>query len=274
VLPPSIGAGATSRFENLGEVRNWGFEGLLSAQLVQQRQFGWDVTLNGSTNSNRLVSLGGVPPIIGTTIRQIEGFPLNGWWQRPIQSFADENGDGIIGVNEVVVGDTAEFLGYSVPRHEVAFTNGFDLFNRRVRLTTLFDYKGGHKQSYGTERIRCENRGNCRGAIDPTASLFEQARATAVRNASLGRTQAGFVEDASFIRFREVALNVSAPEAWAQRIFRGSALSATLSARNIKLWTNYSGIDPESGYGQNDVQSDFQTQPPPSYLTLRLNLGF
>ncbi|MDQ3607214.1 MAG: hypothetical protein M3418_13630, partial [Gemmatimonadota bacterium] len=139
--------------------------------------------------------------------------------------------------------------------------------------TTLFDYKGGYKQLYGTERIRCQNRGNCRGALDPEASLFEQARATALRNASLGNTQAGYMEDASFVRFRELGLNLNAPDAWAQRLFRAGSLSATVSARNLKLWTNYSGSDPEGGYG-GDVRSDFQAQPPPSYLTLRLNLGF
>ncbi len=273
VLPPSLGTELNTRFENLGEVRNAGFEGLLTAQLVQRRSFGWDVTLNGSTNSNRLVDLGDVPPIIGTTISQIEGFPLNGFWQRPIQSFEDKNGDGLIGANEVVVGDTAEFLGYSIPRHEVAFTNGFDFLNRRVRLVGLVDYKGGHLLGNGTERIRCQNRQNCRGLIDPTAPLAEQARVTALV-AHRSRTQAGFLEDASFVRLRELALNVSAPEGWAQRFFSGRTLSATLSARNLKVWTDYSGVDPESNYGQGDIPSDFQTAPPPSYFTLRLNVGF
>lgn len=273
VLPPSLGTGGTTRFENLGEVRNWGYEGLLTAQLVQRPAFGWDVMLNGSTNSNRLESLGGVPPIIGATIRNIEGFPLNGWWQRPIESFNDANGDGIIGADEVVVGDTAVFMGYSIPRHEVAFTNGFDFANNRLRLVASFDYKGGSKQLYGTERIRCQNRGNCRGAIDPTAPLAEQAAAVAVRTASLGNTQAGYIVDNSYIRFRELSLNVSAPEAWAKRLFRGSSLSTTLSARNLKVWTDYPGVDPETGYG-DDVRSDFQAQPPASYFQVRVNVGF
>lgn len=277
VLPPSLGAGDrasnSDRFENLGEVRNWGFEGLISAQLLQRRSFGWDVSLNGSTNANRLVDLGEVPPIIGTTIRQVEGFPLNGYWQRPIVSFADQNGDGLIGVNEVEVGDTAVFLGYSIPRHEVTFTNGFEFLNRAVRLTALVDYKGGHMLNNGTERIRCQNRQNCQGLIDPSASPFQQARATALV-AHPSRTQAGYIEDASFVRFRELALNVRAPEAWAQRLYGGSALNATLSARNLRVWTRYTGIDPESNYGQNNAPNDFQTAPPPSYVTLRVNLGF
>ena len=73
ILPPSLGTGSTSRFENLGEVRNSGFEGFISAQLAQGSSFGWDMTLNGSTNSNELVDLGGVPPIIGSSISQGEG---------------------------------------------------------------------------------------------------------------------------------------------------------------------------------------------------------
>lgn len=273
ILPPSLGTGNTTRFENLGEVRNWGVEGLLSAILVQQPRFGWDVTVSGSRNSNRLEDLGDVPPIIGTTIRQVEGFPLNGYFQRPIVSFGDANGDGLIGADEIVIGDTAVFLGYSVPRTEVSFTNGFDLLNRRIRLTALLDYKGGHKLLNGTERIRCQNRQNCRGLLDPTASLFEQARATALV-ADPSRTQAGFFEDASFVRFRELGLNLTAPESWAKR-FGGTSLSATIAARNLHVWTDYSGIDPESNYvSSGDVPSDFQTAPPPSYVTVRLNVGF
>jgi len=272
VLPPSIGTGAAERFENLGRVDNAGFEALVNARLIQRSRFGWDVTLNGSTNRNELVDLGDVPPIIGTTIRQIEGYPLNGYWQRPILGYGDADGNGIITASEVVVGDTAAFLGYSVPRYEVALTNGFDLFDGRFRLTALVDYKGGHKLSNGTERIRCQNRNNCRGLHDPSASLFEQARVVAMRE-DPSRTQAGFIEDASFIRFRELALTLNAPDNWAARV-GGRRLSATFSARNLGTITDYTGIDPESNYGQNDVPSDFQTAPPPSYFTFRLNVGF
>ena len=279
VLPPSLGTGASTRFANLGEVRNWGYEALVTAQLVQARAFGWDVTLNGSRNSNELIDLGkdatgrDIPTIVGATTQQREGYPLNGWWQRPITSFADKNGDGVLGVDEVTVGDTAVFMGYSTPRTEIAFTNGFNFANKRVRLVGSFDYKGGSKQLQGTERIRCQNRANCRGALDPTAPLAEQARAVAVRSAALANTQAGYIEDNSFVRFRELALNMSAPDSWAARMFRGRSLSATVSARNLKLWTDYSGVDPETGYG-DDVRSDFQAQPPSTYVTLRINVGF
>ena len=54
------------------------------------------MTLNGSSNNNELVSLGGVPPIVGTTTQQREGYPLNGWWSRKLSGYEDENNNGII----------------------------------------------------------------------------------------------------------------------------------------------------------------------------------
>ncbi|HEX8242761.1 MAG TPA: TonB-dependent receptor, partial [Longimicrobium sp.] len=275
-LPLSLGFGGsaanTVRFENLGEVRNWGFEWLVNGQILERSALGWDITVSGSHNSNELVDLGGVPPIIGSTIQNREGFPLNGYWQRPLKSFSDLDGNGIITVNELVVGDTAEFIGYSQPRTEITFTNGFDLFNRKVRITALFDHKSGNVLLNGTERIRCQSRNNCRGDVDRTAPLWEQARAVAVRSHP-SATQAGYMEDASFWRFRELGLTLNAPDRFARRL-GGRSLSATFSARNLKVWSDYSGIDPESNYGQNDVPTDFQTAPPPSYYTLRVNLGF
>jgi hypothetical protein len=33
-------------------------------------------------------------------------------------------------------------------------------------------------------------------------------------------------------------------------------------------------VDPEASYGSGNAPNDFQTAPPPTYFTLRLNLGF
>jgi TonB-linked SusC/RagA family outer membrane protein len=280
VLPPSIGTGLTVRFENLGEVRNSGWEALVNARLVQSRAFGWDVTLNGSTNDNELASLGGLPAIItSSTLRQVENFPLNGWWSRPLQSFQDKDGDGIIeyfadaATSEIVVGDTAEFLGHSAPTRELAFTNAFDI-GRHVRLSALVDYKGGHKVYNNTDRIRCASRNNCRGLVDPDAPLREQAATVAVRQHP-SRTVAGFIEDGDFVRFRELSLSFSAPERLASRVLGSRDLGITLAARNLGiLWTKYSGVDPEAFGTTGDAPSSFQAFAPPTYFTFRLNLGF
>jgi TonB-linked SusC/RagA family outer membrane protein len=272
ILPPSAGV-STSRFENLGSVKNAGVEAQVIAQLVDRKAFAWDLTVGGSSNANKLVDLGGVPPIIGSTIQQRAGYPLNGWWQKPIKSYADANGDGILSVNEVVVGDTAEYRGYSIPRYEITLNNGFDLFNRVLRISTLFDYKGGNLQNNGTDRIRCQSRLNCRGESDPSAPLDQQAAAIALVY-SPQATQDGFFQDASYIRWRELAVTAALPSSLTSRFLRSESASLTFAGRNLKHWSRYGGTDPESSYGAGDVNSDFQTLSPPTYYTLRLNLGF
>ena len=278
VLPPSLGTGLASRFENLGEVRNAGFEALVSAQFLQRPAFGWDVTLNGSTNRNELASLGGVPSITtSSTLQQREGYPLNGWWSRELQGYEDKNGNGIIEYNadaalsEIAVSDTNRFLGYSIPRYELSLTNGFDFAQRRLRLAAMVDYKGGHKIYNNTERIRCASRLNCEGLISPDASLFEQARTVLVREHP-SRSVAGFIEDGDFIRFRELSLSYTPTNL---PVLRARNATLTLAARNIGvLWTKYTGVDPEAFATTGDAPSEFQAFAPPTFYTLRLTLGF
>jgi len=274
IVAPSVGA-AVTRFENIGEVQNRGWEALVKARLVDRANFGWDVMFNGSRNVNKLIDLGGTPPQIGATTRQVEGYPLDGYWQRRITGFSDANSDGILTSTEITVGDSVEFIGPSIPINEFAFTNGIDLLNGRLRINAMFDYKGGHTLNNGTDRIRCESRNNCRGAVDPKAPLREQAAAVAVREHP-SRTQAGFMEDADFVRFRELSVVYRMGSTLAGKLVRAKSLDIVLSARNLKLWSNYSGIDPESNFfgGARGTVSDFQTAPPPSYFTLRFNLGY
>lgn len=272
-LPPSGGV-AVSVFDNIGSVRNSGFEYSINARPIERAQFGLDLKFSGSTNKNKLVELGqGIEPIIGATRQQREGYPLDGFWQRKILSYGDTDGDGIVELGEISVSDTNMYVGPDKPTREMSFQVGMDLLRRRLRLSALMDHKGGHYLLNGTERIRCESRNNCRGLNDPTASVFEQARVVAVR-LHPSRTQAGFMEKADFIRLRELGLNYSLPEKLVG-IAKASSATFTAAVRNIKIWTDYSGVDPESNYfgGSLGTVSDFQTAPPPTYFTFRLVLG-
>jgi TonB-linked SusC/RagA family outer membrane protein len=272
-LPPSLGTGTTTRFENLGHVRNRGWEVMLNTQLLRTRQFGWDLMLNGSTNENELVDLGGVPPITSATQQNREGYPLFGWWSREI-TWSDADNNNVITASEITVADEATFQGPSLPRRELAATTGLDLFGNRLRVATMFDYKGGHLLYNNTERIRCASRNNCRGLIDPEAPLWEQARTVAVRQ--FGTTVlGGFFEKGDFLRWRELAVTYTVPEEWASRAFRGRSLVLTGAARNLGvLWTEYTGVDPEAFGTTGNAPSEFQAFAPATYFTLRLTLGF
>ncbi len=275
ILPPSAGV-SSARFENIGRVQNTGFETSVRAQVIQTRWVGFDANLNYAVNDNKLVTLGeGIPPIVGSNTRNTAGYPLFGYWMRPILAFSDINKDGILTQNELVVGDSAVFYGRSIPHVELTFSPGLDLFNQKIRVTAQIDHKGGFITKESTERIRCANRNNCRGLTDITAPLAEQARSVAVRDHP-SRTQSGFLEKGDFTKLREVAVTLYAPKSWTQsRILRGDRLSLTLAGRNLKTWTQFTGIDPEAAAGaEGDLQDPFQAVAPPTYYTLRLNFGF
>ena len=281
VLPPSLGTGNTVRFENLGEVNNHGFEARITAQLIRSDFIGWTMELNGATNDNKLIDLGGATEIVvSSTLRNVQGYPLNGWWSRRLVSYEDRDNDGIIEFNadstlsEIVVSPLPEYHGRSAPKVELALTNGIELWERRIRLAGMIDYKGGHLVYNNTERIRCASRFNCSGLVNPEASLFEQARTVMVREHA-SRSVAGFFEEGDFIRFRELALTFSPDASWTERWFRTRSVVATFAVRNLGiLWTKYTGVDPESFGTTGDAPSSFQAFGPPTYFTFRLSLGF
>ena len=103
---------------------------------------GFDVSINASTNDNKLVSLGGTPPQIGTVTRIDAGYPLFAFWGRPI-SYEDKNNDGLIAyspdatINELTVGDSSVLIGDANAKHNVSTTLGLELLLARTHLGEL-----------------------------------------------------------------------------------------------------------------------------------------
>ena len=279
-IAASSGASDLTVLRNLGSIQNQGIEASVNATLIDKPNFGWDITLGGSHNSNKILSLGvdaqGNPnPTIGqgSTMRDSVGLPINGWFERGF-TYADANGDGIIGKGEVTIDPDFHYVGYSIAPNIASVTSGFDLLHKKLRLSALLDYKGGHKLSNGTTRFYCQQTNQCYDETHTNASLFDQARLVAQRYGDGGVvTDAGYLEDGSFWRLREVSANYTLPQQVVQVIHAHDA-SLTFSARNLHVWTKYTGTDPESNYGTDDVQTDFSTTAPPTYFTLRLNLHY
>lgn len=278
-LPPSFGT-VPSQLRNLGSVKNAGVEATVGAQLVQAPRFGWDINVTSSYNANKVVSLGSTPPQINNPTRIVAGYPISGYWAQPITGWQDKNGDGLLtysadpALNEVFVGDSVIFRGYATPPHSTTVTNGFDLLDRKLRLTALVDWRSGNRWYNNTERIRC-TRPNCSGRNNLTATLEDQAMNIAA-NEHPARTLDGYLQPGAFVRLREVSGQLSLPQEWATRV-RARSASLVVSGRNLKLWTRYRGVDPESGFNTTsgtEAPNEFQTIGPPSYAIVRINLGF
>jgi outer membrane receptor protein involved in Fe transport len=280
-LPPSLGV-STTRFENLGEVLNRGLELLVNANIVERPNFKWDATITGALLRNELVDIGTdpatgqpIPPIIGglglNSQRTANGLPIGSYFGTPFD-FSDADGNGLITPDEIELADSATFLGNPFPEQEASFQTNATFFNV-VKLSGLLDYRGSYQNFNSTEEFRCGAFFNCRALYDPSTSLEDQANAVA--SAFFG-SHAGYIEDADFVKLRELSVTLMAPESFA-RSFRSQALSLTLAGRNLATWTDYSGLDPEinfAGSGSNFTTAEFLTQPPARFFTARLDVTF
>ena len=280
IVPPSLGAAASVR-RNLGAIRNNGWELTLQGQAFDRSYLGVDMTLTASANENRVLSLGGTPPQIGTTNRVVEGWPMFGMWARRITGWDDKNKDGILvynadpTLNELFVADSVTFVDYSSPRKFVALTTGIDLLQRKLRITSMVDWRGGNHWYNNTERIRCVSRQNCNGLMNPAATFEEQAMVVATRNHP-AQTLDGFYQPGAFVKIREVSVQYTLPQRLASSL-RARSATVTASARNVAKWSKYRGVDPESDFtatGGGDNPADFQSYGAPSYFILRLSFGF
>jgi hypothetical protein len=142
-----------------------------------------------------------------------------------------------------------------------------------LRISGLFDYRGGHKLYNDTERFRCRNV-RCQALNDPTTPLDDQARSVAAGIATT-KSNAGFIEDAWFIKLRELAFTFFLPNSMARSVGADRA-TLTLAGRNLFTITDYSGIDPEVQTNQagNFGSAAFFSQPTVRYWTARLQLTF
>jgi outer membrane receptor protein involved in Fe transport len=187
-------------------VSNRGLEVTVTAVPARSDHVAWDVTLGAWGNRNRLTTLP-VPPFdwadppssVPMAWRMIEGYPIFGYWDRPILGYDDANGDGILEDGEVLIGETPVFLGSSYPTQGATLSTAVTLWDR-VRIGGLFEYRAGHVLLNETAWLRCA-AGVCPERQDRATPLDRQVAAAARR-----WTLAGFVEDADYLKLREVSL--------------------------------------------------------------------
>jgi hypothetical protein len=263
---------------------------------MDRQNFGWDMTLSGSHNNNKWLDLGQDPSKCttangvttcadlqlgqGTVTQQRKGDPLFMQWYRGF-TYNDANGDGIIQVKEVVVDSALSPIATGYAKDLFSIQQGFDLFKRRLRITAMFDYRSGGNTLEGNY-FQCSSAPKaCRDSQDPTAPLWMQARAVAITNGTRYNgttftTRLGYFSPSQFWKFRELAATYTLPDRVNRFLQAKSGSTLVFGLRNIHTWTSFTGVDPEQNYGvtANEIPQDFNTSPPPTFITFRLNLKY
>jgi TonB-dependent SusC/RagA subfamily outer membrane receptor len=281
-IAPSLGFTGT-QFQNLGQVNNSGIELQANVQVLRSQNFSWEISGNVATAHNKIISLGDLPSVVTTAGQaNVVGYPIESWFSRRVVSATlDPSGaptnvlcDG--GPNSGPV-DCATapfvFIGSATPTFTGSIGNTFTLF-KKLRLFALVDWKHGNLLSNNVDQVRCDGLlgiGLCDVNYHPlkySPTYVAEASFTGYLN----QTQDQFFQDASFVKLREVSATYSLPD----HLIPGfQHASFTLAARELALWTKYTGPDPEVNlFPTGLLQGDQAVTPPLSRIVATLNLTF
>lgn len=186
--------------------------------------------------------------------------------------YEDINHDGTIDELDIV------YLGSSLPKITGGF--GFKLTFGRFTWNNQFNFRYGNK-IINAARLNAESMNtvnnqsravNWRWRVEGQAdALIPRALYGSMNYNALGSDR--FVEDGSFLRLNYTQLSYSFPKKMLKKIGL-TGLRFDISANNLFCLTEYSGADPEVGYGGLSIVTDNAQTPRARSFTAGINIQF
>ena len=259
---PAPSSGFTSQVFNGGKIQNRGVEAAVGFTPIQAQNLLWVARATFTRYRSEVKDLAGLPSFrpplsgfggLGVTFIEV-GKPLT----QIIGRAFDASGNRT--PRDVQVGNTA-------PDYRMGFTS--DVTYKAVTFNVVLDYqKGGDiinltqflyddaatSHDFGSAEWEERMRGYDNGVITP------------------------YIEDATFLKLRELSVGVTLPQAWLERSRLGlDHARISLSGRNILTYQKYTGLDPEvANLGSAAIRNNLDVAPyPPSRsFFLDISLGF
>jgi len=266
-LPTSTGF--SRQFFPIGTMSNKGIELLLRTTNVDVPNLQWTSTMTYAHNKNLVESLtiqdfqsaGGYPNRIragepagvfyGSYAARncLTGALLTDSLGRYRRSNQTADMGATLAIREALSGGTCndslnKVIGDPNPKWMGSFLNEFTLA-KRVRLRALLDGVFGNKiMNLST---RAQNAGIASNSKSYERELLPYGDPRKLPPGWNARTQGIFehwIEDGTFVKLRELSASYTLDAPPVRRYFR-DGVDLTLSGRNLAVWTNYSGYDPE-----------------------------
>jgi TonB-dependent starch-binding outer membrane protein SusC len=157
------------------------------------------------------------------------------------------------------------FGGDANPDFTMGFSNDFSF--GPIRVSSLFDWRKGGDVVNLTNNY-----------FDGYLTYGDQA-AMDQRNADFAAGKPVYLEDAGFVKLRELTVGYTLPRSIATRAFGGGArdIRLELVGRNLITWTSYTGLDPEvSNFGNQPLGriQDVTPYPPTRSFFFSVSTSF
>jgi TonB-linked SusC/RagA family outer membrane protein len=258
-----------SQSVNVGDILNRGYELTANADVLDTRPVRWNVGVSVSHRSNRLTRVGEHALLgLGTGVqdRLQVGYPIFSYWAKPIVGFADQNGDGILQLNEISLADSVQYIGSPDPKYNAVFNTSLGLFQGYLQVNATFDYQHRQGQYNPMSYQALISR-----ASRPDATLLDQAVALASGGVA-PMTHYYLIQQATTWRLQSMSFSTVLPPQWA-RSMRMSSVSVALQGSNLWLKTDYRGFDPNvNSFASGNRSADYGRLPAPREWSLRVNL--
>lgn len=277
--PTSITAGYTSASLNLGEMRNKGIEAMVTGIPIQTKSgFIWTTSVNGSMNDNKIISLApGTSTLVWARARRGPAFIQYIVGKPAAQVVAFDyarNTDGSIRVNPssglAEPATTLSSYGSAYAKWVAGWSN--DFVYKRLNFSFLIDGKFGHK-IYSNTESESYTSGKNRETLVGRDKLFGNNQTAMQYYRNEVRISGNFVEDASFIKFRQVIMGYNFPPNLLNN--RVKNLSLSFVARNLfVIMKRTDNIDPEASYTGGATGLDMGTVPAARTFGFNLSTKF
>ena len=272
--------GFGSRWDNVGVMINRGAELAVNADVIRTRDFTWNVNANVSYNKNEITELyNGLSEyeIAGTSTKLVVGHSVGEFYTNRYAGVNPANGDALwytkegeltteynesdkvmVGKNYIApwqggFGTTLSWKGFSL-NAQFSWVADRWMFNN----DRFFEESNGLYTVYNQSRRLLYDRWKKPGDVTdiPRYGITPQM-------------DSRFLEDASFLRLKNLTLGYAVPQNWLEKTHFFDSARIYVQGQNLLTFTKFSGIDPESSSNIYAAQYPMSRQ-----LTLGIELSF
>lgn len=248
--------GEKNRWENIGAMVNRGVEISANADIIRTKDFTWNVSANVSYNKNKLVELyNGVTEYVQSTtgLKFVVGHPVHEFFLNRYAGVNPANGDALWYTKDgelttefreedkVMTGKTfdspwAGGFGTSLAWKGLSLSAQFSWMADRWVMNNdrFFEESNGLYSSYNQSKRLLYDRWKKPGDVTDIP-----------RYGVVAQLDDRFLENASFLRLKNLTLAYVLPQAWLKKSNFFSSARVYLQGQNLLTFTGFQGLDPE-----------------------------
>lgn len=258
LVPQSyVNNGFGTRWDNVGAMVNLGAEMSLAADVIATKDFVWNVNANASYNYNEITELyNGLDEyeMSNTSTKLVVGHSVGEFYINRYAGVNPANGDALWfdkegNITNVFSEEDKVMIGknYNAP-----WQGGFgtSLAYKGIQLSANFSWVSD-RWMFNNDRFFEESNGLYSAYNQSRRMLYDRWKqpgdvTDVPRYGVTPQMDSRFLEDASFMRLKNLMLSYDFPRALLAKSGFISRIRLYAQAQNLFTWTSFSGLDPES----------------------------